>query len=141
VLDAYIVVLHGLGFAGGGAQHLIGGLRDIDLVGVAAGAGHPGHRRELFGHSGGEAACVYVQFLEQLRDQALLLRGQSVEQMLRLQCVVLILHSQLLCGLQSLKGLLGILIGIHKVKPPFIPEVEIQAVGRNVALALLLIDC
>ena len=29
---------------------------------------------------------------------------------------------QLLGCLQSLKGLLGILIGIHKVKPPFIPE-------------------
>ena len=54
---------------------------------------------------------------------------------------MLILHSQLLRRLQSLKGLLGILIGIHKVKPPFIPEVEIQAVGRNVVLALLLIDC
>jgi len=38
------------------------------------------------------------------------------------QRVVLVLHSQLLGCLQSLKGLLGILIGIHKVKPPFIPE-------------------
>ena len=26
---------------------------------------------------------------------------------------------------RQLKGLLGILTGIHKVKPPFIPEVEI----------------
>ena len=56
--------------------------------------------------------------------------------MLRLQCVMLILHSQLLGCLQSLKGLLGILTGIHKVKPPFVPEVEIQAVGRNAVLAL-----
>ena len=34
VLHADEVVLHGLGFAGGGAEHLIGGLRDIDLVRV-----------------------------------------------------------------------------------------------------------
>ena len=61
--------------------------------------------------------------------------------MLRLQCIMLILHSQLLRRLQSLKGLLGILIGIHKVKPPFIPEVEIQAVGWNTVLALYLTDC
>ena len=66
--------------------------------------------------------CDHIQFLEQLGDQALLLCRQSVEQMLRLQCIMLILHGQLLGCLQSLKGLLGILIGIHKVKPPFIPE-------------------
>ena len=136
MLDTDVVVLHGLGFAGGGAQHLVGGLRDIDFVGVTARAGHPGHCGKLFGHSGGEAACVHIQFLEQLGDKALLLCRQSVEQMLRLQCIMLILHSQLLRCLQSLKGLLGILIGIHKVKPPFIPEVEIQAVGWNTVLAL-----
>ena len=106
MLDADVVVLHGLGLAGGGAQHLVGGLRDIDLVGVTARAGYPGHCGKLFGHSGGEAACVHIQFLEQLGDQALLLCRQSVEQMLRLQCVMLILHSQLLRCLQSLKGLL-----------------------------------
>ena len=61
--------------------------------------------------------------------------------MLRLQCIMLILHGQLLGCLQSLKGLLGILIGIHKVKPPFVPEVEIQAVGQNAVLALWPIDC
>ena len=76
------------------------------------------------------------QLLEQLRDQALLLRSEGVQQMFRFQLVMLILHSQLLRRLQSLEGLLGILIGIHKVKPPFIPEVEIQAVGRNAVLAL-----
>ena len=62
------------------------------------------------------------KFLQQLRDQAVLLRSQCVQQVGGLQRVVLVLHSQLLGCLQSLKGLLGILIGIHKVKPPFIPE-------------------
>ena len=81
------------------------------------------------------------QLLEQLRDQALLLRSKGVQQMFRLQSVVLVLHSQLLRCLQSLQRFLRILIGIHKVKPPFIPEVEIQAVGWNTVLALLLIDC
>ena len=38
------------------------------------------------------------------------------------QLVMLILHSQLLRCLQSLQRFLRILIGIHKVKPPFIPE-------------------
>ena len=94
-------------------------------LGTGVGGGIILNGKMLFGHSGGEAACVHIQFLEQLGDQALLLCRQSVEQMLRLQCVMLILHSQLLRRLQSLKGLLGILIGIHKLKPPFIPEVEI----------------
>ena len=59
------------------------------------------------------------------RDQALLLRSKGVQQMFRLQSVVLVLHSQLLGCLQSFQSFLSILIGIHKVKPPFIPEVEI----------------
>jgi len=122
VLHADIVILHGLGFAGGGTQHLIGGLRDIDLVRVTAGAGNARQGRKLFGHSGGKAAGVHVQFLQQLGDQSLLLRSEGVQQVLRLQCIVLVLHSQLLGRLQSFKGLLCILIGIHKVKPPFIPE-------------------
>ena len=122
MLDAYIVVLHGLGFAGGSAQHLIGGLRDIDLVGVTAGAGDPGQSRKLFGHGGSKAAGVNIQLLQQLRDQALLLRSQGVQQMFRLQSVVLVLHSQLLGSLQGFQRFLRILIGIHKVKPPFIPE-------------------
>ena len=62
------------------------------------------------------------QLLEQLRDQALLLRSKGVQQMFRLQSVVLVLHSQLLGCLQSFQSFLSILIGIHKVKPPFIPE-------------------
>ncbi len=115
MLDAHVVVFHGLGLTGGGAQHLVGGLRDIHLVGVTARAGHTGHTGKLFGHGSREAARVNVQFLQKLRDKALLLRCQSVEQMLRLQRVMLILHSQLLCCLQSFKGLLSILIGIHKV--------------------------
>ena len=122
MLHADEVVLHGLGFAGGGAEHLIGGLRDIDLIGVTARAGHPGQRGQLFRHGGGKAAGVNVQLLQQLRDQAVFLRSQCVQQVGGLQRVVLVLHSQLLGCLQSLKGLLGILIGIHKVKPPFIPE-------------------
>ena len=40
------------------------------------------------------------QLLEQLRDQALLLGGQCMEQVLRLHGVVLVLHSQLLGSLQ-----------------------------------------
>ena len=71
------------------------------------------------------AACVagnatLMQFI--LGNQAVFLRSQCVQQVGGLQRVVLVLHSQLLGCLQSLKGLLGILIGIHKVKPPFIPE-------------------
>ena len=122
MLHADEVVLHGLGFAGGGAEHLIGGLRDIDLIGVTAGAGHPGQCGQLFGHSGGKTAGVNVQLLQQLGDQAIFLCSQCVQQVGGLQCIMLVLHSQLLGCLQSLKGLLGILIGIHKVKPPFIPE-------------------
>ena len=122
MLHADEVVLHGLGFAGGGAEHLIGGLRDIDLIGITAGAGHPGQRGQLFRHGGGKAAGVNVQLLQQLGNQAVFLRSQCVQQVGGLQRVVLVLHSQLLGCLQSLKGLLGILIGIHKVKPPFIPE-------------------
>ena len=122
MLHADEVVLHGLGFAGGGAEHLIGCLRDIDLIGVTAGAGHPGQRGQLFRHGGGKAAGVNVQLLQQLGNQAVFLRSQCVQQVGGLQRIVLILHSQLLGCLQSLKGLLGILIGIHKVKPPFIPE-------------------
>ena len=122
MLHADEVVLHGLGLTGGGAEHLIGCLRDIDLIGVTAGTGHTGQRRELFGHCGGKAAGVNIQLLQQLGDQAVLLRSQCVQQVSGFQRVVLVLHSQLLGCLQSLKGLLGILIGIHKVKPPFIPE-------------------
>ena len=122
VLHADEVILHGLGLAGGGAEHLIGGLRDIDLIGVTTGAGHPGQCGKLFRHGGGKAAGVNVQLLQQLGDQAVFLRSQCVQQMGGFQCVVLVLHSQLLGCLQSLKGLLRILIGIHKVKPPFIPE-------------------
>jgi hypothetical protein len=122
MLNTDVFVLHGLGFPGGGAQDFIRCLRDIDFVGVTARAGHPGHCGKLFGHSGGEAARVHIQFLQKLGDQALLLCRQSVEQMLRLQCVMLILHGQLLGSLQSFQSFLSILIGIHKVKPPFIPE-------------------
>ena len=122
MLHADVLVLHGLGFTGGGAQDLVGGLRDIDLVRVAAGAGHPGQGRQLFGNGSGKAAGIHVQLLEQLRDQALLLRSKGVQQMFRLQSVVLVLHSQLLGCLQSFQSFLSILIGIHKVKPPFIPE-------------------
>ena len=122
MLHADEVILHGLGFAGGGAEHLISCLRDIDLIGVTAGTGYPGQRGQLFRHSGSKAAGVNVQLLQQLRDQAVLLRSQCVQQVGGLQRIVLVLHSQLLGCLQSLKGLLGILIGIHKVKPPFIPE-------------------
>ena len=42
--------------------------------------------------------------------------------MFRFQLIVLVLHSQLLRCLQSFQRFLRILIGIHKVKPPFIPE-------------------
>ena len=115
MLDADVIVFHGLGFPGGSAQDLIRCLRDIDLVGVTAGAGHPGHGRELFSHSGGEAARVHIQLLEQLRDQALLLGGQCMEQVLRLHGVVLVLHRQLLGSLQCFQCLLGILIGIHRI--------------------------
>ncbi|CDC30491.1 putative uncharacterized protein [Faecalibacterium sp. CAG:82] len=115
MLDADVIVFHGLGFPGGSAQDLIRCLRDIDLVGVTAGAGHPGHGRKLFGHSGGEAARVHIQLLEQLRDQALLLGGQCKEQVLRLHGVVLVLHRQLLGSLQCFQCLLGILIGIHRI--------------------------
>ena len=62
------------------------------------------------------------KFLQQLRDQALLLRSEGVQQMFGFQLVMLVLHSQLLRCLQSLQRFLRILIGIHKVKPPFIPE-------------------
>ena len=55
------------------------------------------------------------QLLEQLRDQALLLRSQGVQQMFRLQSVVLVLHSQLLGSLQSFQRFLRILIGIHRI--------------------------
>jgi len=96
MLYADIVVLHGLCLAGCGAEHLIGSLRDIDLVGVTAGAGHPGQSRKLFGHGGRKAAGVHVHLLQQLRDQALLLRSQCVQQMFGFQLVMLILHSQLL---------------------------------------------
>ena len=50
--------------------------------------------------------------------------------MFRLQSVVLVLHSQLLGCLQSFQSFLSILIGIHKVKPPFIPEGFDLADGR-----------
>ena len=122
MLYADIVVLHGLCLAGCGAEHLIGGLRDIDLVGVTAGAGHPGQSRKLFSHGGRKAAGVHIHLLQQLRDQALLLRSQCVQQMFGFQLVMLVLHCQLLRCLQSLQRFLRILIGIHKVKPPFIPE-------------------
>ena len=130
MLHADVLVLHGLGFTGSGAQDLVGGLRDIDLVRVAAGAGHPGQGRQLFGNGSGKAAGIHVQLLEQLRDQALLLRSKGVQQMFRLQSVVLVLHSQLLGCLQSFQSFLSILIGIHKVKPPFIPEGFDLADGR-----------
>ena len=112
MLHADIVVLHSLCLAGCGVEHLIGGLRDIDLVGS----------RKLFGHGGRKAAGVHIQLLQQLRDQALLLRSEGMQQMFRFQLIVLVLHSQLLRCLQSLQRFLCILIGIHKVKPPFIPE-------------------
>ena len=113
VLDADELILHGLGLAGGGAQHLVGGLGDIDLVGVAARAGHPGQAGQLFGHGGGEAAGVHVHFLEQLGDQPVLLAGDGQQQVFGLQGVVLVLHGQLLGGLDGLDGFLGILVGVH----------------------------
>ena len=88
---------------------------DINLVRVTAGAGHTGQRRELFGRGGGKAAGVHVQLLQKLGDEALLLRCKGVEQMLRLQGVVLVLHGQLLRGLKGFQRLLGILIGIHRI--------------------------
>ena len=115
MLHTDVFVLHGLGFPGGGAQDFIRCLRDIDLVRVTAGAGHPGQGRQLFGHSSGKAARVHVQLLQKLRDQALLLRSQGVQQMFRLQSVVLVLHSQLLGSLQSFQRFLRILIGIHRI--------------------------
>ncbi len=114
VLDADVVILHGLGLAGGSAQHFVRCLRDIDLVRVTARAGHPGHCGKLFRHGSREAACVHIQLLQKLRDQALLLRSQGVQQMLRLQCVMLILHSQLLGCLQSFQCLLGIFMDFNK---------------------------
>ena len=55
------------------------------------------------------------QLLEQLRDEPLLLRCQCVQQVFRLQCIVLVLHGQLLSSLQRFQRLLGILIGIHRI--------------------------
>ena len=115
MLHTDVFVLHGLGFPGGGAQDFIRCLRDIDLVRVTAGAGHPGQGRQLFGHSSGKAARVHIQLLQKLRDQALLLRSQGVQQMFRLQSVVLVLHSQLLGSLQGFQRFLRILIGIHRI--------------------------
>ena len=115
MLHTDVFVLHGLGFPGGSVQDFIRCLRDIDLVRVTAGAGHPGQGRQLFGHSSGKAARVHVQLLQKLRDQALLLRSQGVQQMFRLQSVVLVLHSQLLGSLQSFQCFLRILIGIHRI--------------------------
>ena len=115
MLHTDVFVLHSLGFPGGGAQNFIRCLRDIDLVRVTAGAGHPGQGRQLFGHGSGKAARVHVQLLQKLRDQALLLRSQGVQQMFRLQSIVLVLHSQLLGSLQSFQRFLRILIGIHRI--------------------------
>ena len=113
VLDADELVLHGLGLPGGGAQDLVGGLGDIDLVRVAALTGHPGQAGQFFGHGGGKAAGLHVHFLEQLGDQPVFLAGDGQQQVLGLQGVVLVLHGQLLGGLDGLDGLLGILVGIH----------------------------
>ena len=113
MLDADKFILHGLGFPGGSAQDLVGGLGDIDFVRVTARTGHPGQGRQFFSHGGGEAAGIHAHLLEQLGDQAVFLAGDGQQQVLRLQGVVLVLHGQLLGRLDGLDGFLCILIGIH----------------------------
>ena len=131
MLDADELILHGFGLPGGGAQDFIGGLGDIDLVGVAARAGHPGQAGQLFGHGGGEAAGVDVHLLEQLGDQPVLLAGDGQQQVFGLQGVVLVLDGQLLRGLDGLDRLLGILVCVHMLS---LPSCRATRHGRNLSL-------
>ena len=141
MLDADVFILHLLGLGFGrveGAIHLV---RDIDLLRVAAGAGHLGQRGDLLGRGGQEVAGFHPHFGQQLGDQPVLLLGERDKQMFRFKRLVGIFDRQALGVLDGLDGLLGKLIGVHKAKPPSPIELSIQHSKRFAALANESLEC
>ena len=118
MLNADVFILHLFGLLFGSLQGFVGGLADIHLFGVAPAAGNMGQRGHLFHHGAAESGRVNIHAGEQLRDQAVFLPGQRGQQMLRLECLILIFNGKALGTLQGLHGFLGETTCIHNIKPP-----------------------
>ena len=117
MLHTDVFILHGSGLLLGSIQGLVGILADVDLIRVAAGAAHVGQLLHLFLGGHGKSRGLYAHALQQLGDKAVFLAGQSRQQMLRLQRLVLMFNGKALGILQSLHGFLCELVGVHKQQP------------------------
>ena len=113
VLHADIFILHLLGLllrCIEGAVEVIG---DVDLLRVAAGAGHAGQCLHPLQSRLRKGVRVGAHGLQHLWNQTILLLGQCGQQVLLLHCVVGIFHRDALCSLQSLTGFLCHLFDVH----------------------------
>ena len=118
MLHGDILILHGLGGlfrALQGAVHILG---HIDLIGLPAAAGYLGQLVYLGLHRRLEAGHGHAHGSEQLGHKPLSVRNQSQQQVLLLDLLLSIFHSQILGPLNGGQRLLGKTIHIHKAKPP-----------------------
>ena len=113
MLDGDEVVLHALGKLFRLRQCLIDLARDIEAVGLPAGAGHARQLVDLRRDGGVQALDGNAHFLQQLRHKAVVLLQQRREQMHLLDLLVLILNGQLLGRLNGLQRFLRIILCVH----------------------------
>ena len=106
------LVFHGLGLFFGGVEGCVHIGADIEAVGFPAGF-HTGDLPQLGSGGSFQAFHRHVHFPQQLGNQPAILPQQSQQQMHLLELLVRILHSQILCALDSFQRFLGILIEVH----------------------------
>ena len=113
MLDGDEVVLHALGKLFRLRQCLIDLARDIEAVGLPAGAGHARELVDLRRDGGIQALDGNAHLFQKLRHKAAVLLQQRREQMHLLDLLVLILNGQLLGRLNGLQRFLRIILCVH----------------------------
>ena len=124
MLHADVFIFHLFGLFLGGVQRAVQVAGDIDFVGIAAGAGHPGQRFHFLQRRLGESVGVCAQFRQQLGDQPVLLPGQGGQQVFLLYRLVGIFYRDALGVLQRFDGFLRQLVHVHSA---YLLTVQIHA--------------
>ena len=119
VLDGNIFVAHPVGLLLRFIERAVHILRDVNLVRLTAGAGHFGKLgkralRRLLDRFG-----LHAHLGQHLRDQAVFLCQQRIEQVRLLDLHVAVFNGQGLCVLHSFPGFLRQLVDIHHCHSPF----------------------
>ena len=117
VLDREVLVLHLLGAGFGLKERLLQVGGDIDLVGFAAGTGHPGDAAQGLGDGSTQAVGRQAALVQQLGNQGRAVLGEGEHHMLLIHLLVAVFHGDLLGPLDGGDGLLGELIHIHRHSP------------------------